>query len=729
MISPAQALNIVKNEFLTPDTQFRISDMGAINGDPLFGAYAPAIAYNLLDNEYLVVWHGDDLIEGENEIYGQRIDAVTGEEVGSNDFQISEMGPAGAPDFDAYFPAVIYNSTDNEYLVVWSGNPGPNEEFEIYGQRIFATTGTQVGANDFRISDMGPSGNVSYIASRPAITYNEFLNEYLIVWEGDDNTAPLVEGEIEIFGQRLVGFSGAETGENDFRISDMGENGDTTYAASSPDIVFNATEHEYLVVWYGDDNTNGLIDGESEIFGQRIAEDGTEIGNNDFRISDMGPGADPNYDAFFPSLAYNKLQNEYFIVWEGDDITPPLVNNEFEIFGQRLEGSSGNEIGTNDFRISDMGTDGNTDFGAFGATTTYNTSINEYLVIWRGDDNVLPLTNEKFEIFGQQIDAESGLEIGENDFRVSNSDSYAVGMFEPSISKNSTSNNYFAVWQCCNEATVSGTPTPTPSKTSTPTITPTSTKTLTPTKTPTNTLTATSTITNTPSPTPLTHTLTPTPTCTPSYPRIVFGCKGEERSVGTASPCPEDYLHLVFGCSLDAEIENTISAPDLPRITLSPELEIYGQIFQVPTPGFLHLYLPLLLRPLPCLPAALETEPKDNSANATGPLCLNQDYSGQANNGEGNWDYYFFTLPSAGTFTVDITNHPLATVNGAQVLLYYQGVSNGDLVGGPDLLPPYQLTYSGAAGTYYIVLFNDISKCDQVDCTQSYVVRVSSVFP
>src|SRR5262249_42230661 len=29
-------------------------------------------------------------------------------------------------------------------------------------------------------------------------------SEYLVVWQGDDNTAPLVEGEFEIFGQRFA---------------------------------------------------------------------------------------------------------------------------------------------------------------------------------------------------------------------------------------------------------------------------------------------------------------------------------------------------------------------------------------------------------------------------------------------------------------------------------------------------------------------------------------------
>ncbi len=51
-------------------------------------------------------------------------------------------------------------------------------------------------------------------------------NRYLIVWEGDDDIAPLGDGQYEIFGQTVDAATGAEVGANDFRLSDMGPNGD-----------------------------------------------------------------------------------------------------------------------------------------------------------------------------------------------------------------------------------------------------------------------------------------------------------------------------------------------------------------------------------------------------------------------------------------------------------------------------------------------------------------------
>jgi hypothetical protein len=91
------------------------------------------------------------------------------------------------------------------------------------------------------------------------------------VWQSDDDTAPLVDGESEIFGQRLNAATGAEVGDNDFRLSDMGPDGSTSFGAFNPAISYNSANNECLVVWSGDDDTAPLVNDESEIFGQRFA--------------------------------------------------------------------------------------------------------------------------------------------------------------------------------------------------------------------------------------------------------------------------------------------------------------------------------------------------------------------------------------------------------------------------------------------------------------------------
>jgi hypothetical protein len=314
-------------------------------------------------------------------------------EIGANDFRLSDMGPDGDPDYDALEPAVAYNSMNNEYLVVWHGEDNTGslvaDEWEIYGQRVDAATGAEVGPNDFRLSDMGPDGDPSYGAFNPMVAYNSVANEYLVVWYADDNTGSLVDDEYEVFGQR-VSASGAEMGPNDFRLSDMGPDGDPNYMGVLPVVAYSSTANEYLVVWWGEDNTGSLMDDEREVFGQRVNASGTEVGLNDFRLSDMGPDGDPAYDAQRPALAYNNLNNEYLVVWQGEDNTGSLVRYEFEIFGQLVDAATGAEIG-GDIRLSDMGPDGNLNYGAalFHAVA-YNSTNNEYLVVWDGDDNTPP---------------------------------------------------------------------------------------------------------------------------------------------------------------------------------------------------------------------------------------------------------------------------------------------------------------------------------------------------
>ncbi len=115
------------------------------------------------------------------------------------------MGPDGGGDNVAGFrPDVAYSPADGEYLVVWNGIDEPavpgNGEAEVWGQRLDGATGEEVGANDFRLSTMGPDGDTNFDAAQPKLAYRPGANEYLVVWDGDD----LVNGEGEVWGQRYA---------------------------------------------------------------------------------------------------------------------------------------------------------------------------------------------------------------------------------------------------------------------------------------------------------------------------------------------------------------------------------------------------------------------------------------------------------------------------------------------------------------------------------------------
>ncbi len=340
----------------------RISTMGIAGIAEYFQALEPDMAFNSANGTILVVWRGDDDTGSKDEIYGQLIDALSMQPRFSTQFRIAEM--TGDDSFDARKPAVVYNTQVNEFLVVWQGvevgaetTPQGDEAQEIFARRIAAdgslldpqgnaatpTTGF------LRVSQMGAADdNGNYDAFQPAVAWDPVGNSYLVVWHGDDDAAGLVNGEYEIFGQRLGYNNGMlEKTGNQFQISDVsGANGNSVNDAVSAAVVYNETENEWLVIWQA---IEGTTEGPA-IYGQRLSSDGTETGENDFLISDA---ADPQNEARYPAVSWNTGENEYLVVWCGEGGTVP---GEYEIFGQRLN-KNGNVLNSR-IRISDMGPDG-----------------------------------------------------------------------------------------------------------------------------------------------------------------------------------------------------------------------------------------------------------------------------------------------------------------------------------------------------------------------------------
>lgn len=289
--------------------------------------------------------------------------------IGADDFRISVTGTDGNANQDAYSPKTAFNAIDDEYLIVWSADKTLDED-EIWGKIINANG--SVIKNEFRISTMGPNGNTNYMAKNPDVIFNTENQEYLVVWSGDDG----VDGEFEIYGQRLDA-NGLEIGVDDFRISDMGPNGDVNYQANYPKIEINTIANEYAIVWVGDDNTGTLVDNEEEIFGQMLNYDGSEKGINDFRITSIGVDGDPFDDALFPDLIYDSQNNKYLLTFAG------LVN-EYNIYLQGFTG--GGPTAPNEIQIS---VDNGPGFHNVGAPQIINSFTNlGYLVIWDSDNAV-----------------------------------------------------------------------------------------------------------------------------------------------------------------------------------------------------------------------------------------------------------------------------------------------------------------------------------------------------
>ncbi len=184
--------------------------------------YHPSAAYNYNRSQYLVVWHNMWASGHDREVIGQRVDA-SGHLVGLN-FPISS-GPS-----DRTQPAVAYNGTDDEYMVVWMYDVNDNgQKYEIWGVRV-NWNGTLLDA-PFLIESVTNS-----TAWSPEIAWNPILNEYAVVWGAmtQDTQTPTAIGTkvIDSDGSLIYGTV----------ISSDG-------FPTNPDITFDPVNHNYLVVW------------------------------------------------------------------------------------------------------------------------------------------------------------------------------------------------------------------------------------------------------------------------------------------------------------------------------------------------------------------------------------------------------------------------------------------------------------------------------------------------
>jgi hypothetical protein len=396
---------------------FRVSNAGT-EGNPDRGSFNPKLAYNPNANQYLVVWEEYGATADRSyDIYGQLLSAG-GQEVGS-DFRISNAADVGS-DREAFDPEVSYDTSSNEYLVVWSGDElATDDEFEVFGQRI-SSAGAAVGS-DFRISNVGTDTDTDRGAFDAAINVDPAANRYLVTWQGDQ----AADDQFDIYGQ-LVSGAGAAVG-SDFRISnatDVGSNRD----AQAPVVAYDASAGEYVVVWTADQATTDEQEG---VFLQRVSAAGAPAPQGDVEVSNFGSDGDPFTRAFEPGIAYNSADHRSLVVWEGSAVG---ANHTREVFGQ-LVNSGGTKSGGY-FGISDTGAPNDTTRDPYSPTATYSAASNQYVVVWEADGEG---SDEEFEISGSAVAAAGDVDIP--DFRVSHigSDGNAArDAFDAAIAYNSS---------------------------------------------------------------------------------------------------------------------------------------------------------------------------------------------------------------------------------------------------------------------------------------------------
>jgi hypothetical protein len=137
---------------------------------------------------------------------------------------------------------------------------------------------------------------------------------------------------------------------DDHRISQTGE---TTGCANAscdayrPAVAHNPDRNQYLVAWFGDD-----VNGFEEVYVslRQATGFGTSVSNQ--RVSFSSNGVDNRFKGLDVDVAYDPFNREWLVVWRGD----PMVNDRFEIYGQRFNADTDGSIpltpvGGGNFRI------------------------------------------------------------------------------------------------------------------------------------------------------------------------------------------------------------------------------------------------------------------------------------------------------------------------------------------------------------------------------------------
>jgi hypothetical protein len=294
-------------------------------GTAAHGNYAPAIAYDLVNNRYLVVYHKIDISSENYDIYGQLLNA-DGTAYGS-EFPISTAtgGQTGA--------SVAYDSVNGRFLVVWRDHRNQDTtDIDIYGQLV-NVDGTLYGA----------TSNINFaISTAPDYQYHAFVaydsvnGRFLVVWRDLRNRDTT---DADIYGQ-LVNVDGTLYGADsntNFPISTA------DYEQLYPSVAYDSENGRFLVVWEDFRNT-GITS--IDIYGQLVNANGSLNGSN-------LPIFTASHAQSAPSVAYDNENGRFLVAWgdwrsatiTGADIFGQLVNANGSLHGSYFPISTALDVG------------------------------------------------------------------------------------------------------------------------------------------------------------------------------------------------------------------------------------------------------------------------------------------------------------------------------------------------------------------------------------------------
>jgi hypothetical protein len=346
---PASILPVYASPPVTSSIPFGLGPSIEIFDDSLMNG-SSEVAYNLQDQEYMVVW---STIEGPHstDIWGRRVFMN-----GSLSTWFNIDASAGVQ-YDS--PVIAFGSKEREYLVTYIDSTNTSNS------NIYARTVSWNGSNISSRIDIAINTGIQEFIN---VVYNSREDEFLIVYD-----TPSPAGTVEVVGRRyraadhmlLPPVVIASSPINQYR--------------SEPDVAFNPSLNTYLITYLREDTVAAQYGMASRVISPDLMVIGLE------QYINIGKGI-----YIEPSVACG--HDEYLVAW----------SELGSIYG-RLVGGDGNPIGPpNGFLIS---TDSSGSMIYKQSADVEYLGDSTYIVTWRTFDG---LTTDEANIYSQLIKGGSG---------------------------------------------------------------------------------------------------------------------------------------------------------------------------------------------------------------------------------------------------------------------------------------------------------------------------------
>jgi hypothetical protein len=338
----------------------------------------PSIAWNADDDTWLLAYEAG--IAGAFDLYTRLLDR-DGLPLQPPQ-RLTDLGRYGNPNWDAGAAQVLYNDVAREFLVVFRATAslfGNNGGQEVFARRV-DRRGQPVGDAAMRVTRIGEGSEGTRDVKQPAAVWARPHNQILIVYE-----ANLDGPNIQDIYASLIDADGAVV-RSTFPVSRMGTSDTSSlYIGRFPAVAYSEASDVFFVVWEGDHDGLGGLDGKFEVFGRLLNGDGVPAGDQ-FRISFTGNLTRDEKDAGPPTVTWDAATDTFVVMWVADPGTQGMHASDREVFAQRVA-PTGSLLLPTEERVSFVGRDGYSEHPVKDPSVLLEPRLHQALVLFHADDD------------------------------------------------------------------------------------------------------------------------------------------------------------------------------------------------------------------------------------------------------------------------------------------------------------------------------------------------------